>query len=294
MKKLKVNLFLLALFSWSLPAFSQQAATNSIFWEVSGNELQEPSYLFGTFHLEGNDFVDSLTLVMEKFNQAKTYAGEIIFDRSMQSKLTPYIILKDSTLEMILGTTAFDSTAKWFNELTGMDLAIYNATHPVVVQMVLLTALQHKIYKDTSEPMDIYFQRLAADKKKLVGLETLDQQMNILFNSKTLKQNGEQLIDLVNNKEQVRDSLIRMNILYDHQDLDQLHTMMRSEKHYAQRDTEILFDRNLAWLQKLLELFREQSTFVAVGALHLPGEEGLINLLRQHGYIVTPLPLTQK
>jgi uncharacterized protein len=291
MKRLTLSLSLLAILSWSIGS-AQETTVNSLFWEVSGNELMEPSYLFGTFHLEGSDFVDSLTTVKQKLEAARTFAGEIIFDSSMQGKLAAYTIMKDSTLKMILGTSGFDSTAKWFNELTGMELAMYNQAHPVVVQMVLLTALQHKIYRNDSEPMDIYFQRQAKSKdKKLTGLETLEKQMDIMFNSKTLRQNGEQLLDLVSNKEHIRDSLIRMNVLYHQQDIEGLYKMMKAEKYHSERDLQILFTRNLSWLQTLLTLFREQSTFVAVGALHLPGEEGLISLLRQYGYTVRPLAL---
>jgi uncharacterized protein len=291
MKRLRLSLSLLAILSWSIGT-AQEVTINSLFWEVSGNELQEPSYLFGTFHLEGSDFVDSLTMVKEKFEAARSFAGEIIFDSSMQGKLAAYTIMKDSTLEMILGTAGFDSTARWFNELTGMELGMYNQAHPVVVQMVLLTALQNKIYRNDSEPMDIYFQRQAKNKeKKLTGLETLEKQMDIMFNSKTLRQNGDQLRYLVKNKEHMRDSLIRMNILYHQQDIEGLYQMMKAERYYSERDVQILFARNLSWLQTLLTLFREQSTFVAVGALHLPGEEGVISLLRQHGYNVRPIPL---
>jgi uncharacterized protein len=119
----------------------------------------------------------------------------------------------------------------------------------------------------------------------------LEKQMDIMFNSKTLRQNGDQLRYLVKNKEHMRDSLIRMNILYHQQDIEGLYQMMKAERYYSERDVQILFARNLSWLQTLLTLFREQSTFVAVGALHLPGEEGLISLLRQHGYNVRPIPL---
>lgn len=291
MKRLKLSLSLLAFFSWGVGT-AQETVVNSLLWEVRGNELTVPSYLFGTFHLEGSDFIDSLSTVKEKFDSAGSFAGEIIFDSSMQGKLAAYTMMKDSTLEMILGSSGFDSTAKWFNELTGMELAMYNQAHPVVVQMVLLMALQNKIYKDDSEPMDIYFQRQAKSKnKKLTGLETLEKQMDIMFNSKTLRQNGDQLLDLVQNKEHMRDSLIRMNVLYHQQDIESLFQMMKAEKYYSERDVQILFERNLSWVQILLPLFREQSTFVAVGALHLPGEQGLISLLRQHGYTVHPIPV---
>jgi len=48
--------------------------------------------------------------------------------------------------------------------------------------------------------------------------------------------------------------------------------------------------RNHRMLESLLPLLAESPVFVAVGALHLPGEKGLVSLLRKNGYILKPLP----
>ena len=65
-----------------------------------------------------------------------------------------------------------------------------------------------------------------------------------------------------------------------------------STQTYEPGEAEKLLDnRNKAWMTQLPSLFSEQSTFVAVGALHLSGKNGLVNLLRAQGYTVKPLPL---
>ena len=60
---------------------------------------------------------------------------------------------------------------------------------------------------------------------------------------------------------------------------------------YTPKEAAVMLDnRNKKWMQQLPGIFKQQSTFVAVGALHLAGENGLVMLLRNAGYTVKPLP----
>jgi uncharacterized protein len=290
MKNKKVNIFLFVLFFTCFTGYAQVGKDNSIFWEVSGNELKEPSYLFGSFHLAGNEFADSLTFVMEKFRNSKIFAGEIIFDSTMVEKMMNASFMQDSTLEQVLGS-GYEETSIWFREVTQQDLTPFSRYQPVTIELLLVSVLNKQLYPEQHGSIDLYFQQLAKGYKKMVGLEQLEQQLDFLYKRHTYKRQGQQLLNLVSNKSSIRDSLIKINALYRQQDLTALSKMMKEDEFYSIDDGMLLFDRNLSWLQTLLSLFREQSTFAAVGALHLTGEEGLVQLLRQHGYMVNPLPL---
>jgi uncharacterized protein len=290
MKNKKANIFLFVLFCSCFTSIAQVAKENSIFWEVSGNELKDPSYLFGTFHLAGNEFADSLTLVMEKFRNAKTFAGEIILDSTMTERMMNASFMRDSTLEQVLGP-GYKETSVWFQEVTQQDLTRFNQYQPITIELLLVSVLNKQLYPDQHGSIDVYFQELAKGNKKIAGLEQLEQQLDFLFKRHSYNHQGRQLLKLVSNKTSVKDSLIKINTLYRQQDLTALSKMMKEGDYYSGDDGMLLFDRNLSWLQTLLSLFREQSTFAAVGALHLTGEEGLVQLLRQHGYIVNPLPI---
>ena len=51
----------------------------------------------------------------------------------------------------------------------------------------------------------------------------------------------------------------------------------------------MIYNRNKAWAEKLPTIMKAAPTFVAVGALHLPGEKGLLKLLKSQGYTVEPV-----
>jgi uncharacterized protein len=266
---------------------------NSIFWEVQGKDLKHPSYLFGTFHLMGSRYVDSLNQVMTKFRASKTIVGELLLDSTMTLKMMAAARLDGTTLDSLIDPEYYQQTAQWLKELSGYDLQMFNAMNPMTIQIFLMTMLQQKYFpldmaQDT--PMDMYFQNEAKnDGKRLIGLETFDVQVNALFHQFSPQRQAEMLVDFVKEKEKAKSELITMNKHYREGDLSKLQLLL-SDQNYSLSEAKVMLDdRNKKWMEQLPRLMKEQQTFVAVGALHLAGENGLVNLLRRDGYTVTPV-----
>lgn len=273
--------------AFGLPA--QTANENALFWKVSGKDLNESSYLFGTFHLMGSEYIDSLTVVMDAFRESKTLVGELVLDESLSMRIMQVAIMKDTTLRDLLSEEVYEKTASWLKELTGMELSMLNKFNPAMVQMLITAMIQQKINKKTVTPMDLYFQNLAKEEKKIEGLESFDDQVDVLFNKTSYHAQARHLEEFVNERDSSEHMVLKMNQMYREQDLGGLMKMF-FESSYSTAEKDALLDsRNRKWLEQLPGLFAEQSTFVAVGALHLPGENGLVSLLRQEGYIVEPL-----
>lgn len=269
----------------------QSAGKNSLFWKVSGKNLKEPSYLFGTFHLMGSEYIDSLTVVMDAFSNSGTLAGELILDESLSMRIMQVAIMKDTTLHELLSEETYAQTATWLKELTGMELGMLDKFNPAMVQMLITAMLQQKINNKTITPMDLHFQNLATDKKKIVELESFEEQVDVLFYKTSYRHQARQLEEFVNKRDSSEQMVLNMNRMYRQQDLEGLMEMFFKSS-YSTAEKEALLDlRNKNWMKRLPGLFAEQSTFVAVGALHLPGENGLIELLRREGYTVEPLNL---
>ena len=275
-------------------AKASRQVENSIFWQISGKDLPQSSYLFGTFHLVGARYVDSLVNVMEKFHDSKTLVGELLLDSTMTVKMMVAARLHETTLDKLLKPEEYEATAAWLKELSGYDLKIFNGMNPMTIQIFLMTMLQQKYFPlqgAADVPMDLYFQQRAKKEgKKLVGLESFEVQVNALFNQFTLQRQVEMLMEFVNEKEEAKDELIVMNKSYRNGDLSKLEELLAIQTYTEQEAKVMLDDRNKKWFQQLPLLMKEQQTFVAVGALHLSGENGLVNLFRNAGYIVTPLP----
>lgn len=265
---------------------------NSVFWEIRGKDLSQPSYLFGTFHLMGSRYIDSLTHVMDKFNSGRTIVGELLLDSTMTMKMMAAARLQETTLDRLLSSEHFQQTAVWLKELSGYDLKMFNSMNPMTIQIFLMTMLQQKYFPldlahDT--PMDMYFQNRAKNEgKKLVGLETFEVQVNALYHQFTPQRQAEMLVEFVHEKEKAKAELLIMNKYYREGNLTKLEELLSAQT-YSKSEAEVMLDnRNKKWMEQLPGLMKEQQTFVAVGALHLAGENGLISLFRKAGYSVTP------
>ena len=294
-------LVVVLIYSWPSSLLGQVPQTmplgrqveNSVFWQVSGKDLSQPSYLFGTFHLMGSRYIDSLARVMEKFSESKTLVGELLLDSTMTVKMMVAARLHETTLDKLLGPEDYQKTAAWLKELSGYDLKIFNGMNPMTIQIFLMTMLQQKYFPlsgSADVPMDLYLQqRGKKEGKKLVGLESFEVQVNALFNQFSIQRQAEMLMEFVNEKEKAKEELLQMNKSYRNGDLGKLEELLAVQTYSEEEAKVMLDDRNKNWMDQLPSLMKEQQTFIAVGALHLSGKHGLINLLREAGYTVTPL-----
>jgi len=278
--------------SFTLAAFAQP---HSLLYEVSGNGLKKSSYLFGTFHLLTESFVDSQKLVVKKLTACDAVAGEVVTDSLTEGSLNLLAKIKaDTPLSKLLSATAYAKLNAWSFELLGMDLMFFEHYPPALVNATMTQMLYAKNFggNESGKPMDVYFQdRARKHKKKVIGLESVQTQINALFDEPLTRQ-AAALEKFVNEKDSAVAQMQQLISLYRCADYDKLESMMYDEDGYTPEEIKTLVtDRNAAWLRELPKIMLEQPTFVAVGALHLAGENGLVAGLQKQGYTLTPLPL---
>jgi uncharacterized protein YbaP (TraB family) len=280
----------------SFEGFSQPtSAENTIFWKVSGNGLSEPSYLFGTHHLLTNSFVDTIPAVMNAFQNADMVAGELIIDSTLEAPMMEAALLQGISLHELLPDTLYKKAECWFMNEAGMELSNLDQLNPIMVSTIAMGIIQRKYFPNPEGEvqMDSYFQEKAkADGKQLVGLETIEVQINALFKQVSLARQVEIMIESFYSKIDVKEAMSTMKKEYCSGDLSALQDLMYGSIYKPEEMKVLLDDRNRSWVKKLTELMKDQSVFVAVGALHLPGPTGLVRLLRELGYDVTPIRLT--
>ncbi len=267
---------------------------NSLLWKVTGNGLQKPSYIFGTYHFLSNGFVDTLQAVKNAYAASDAVVGELVIDSTIQGPIMEASVLKGTTLQKLLHDTLYTKTATWFKEEGGLDLIRLNELNPLTIITVGLAITHQKYFpnKPGEVQLDTYFQDLGRkDGKKIIGLETIQMQVNAMFNQLTLARQVEILNDSFKEKDGLRSAIAVMNDAYIRNDLNALHLLMYAETYKPEEMKPLLEDRNNYWMQQLPKLMKEQSLFVAVGALHLVGETGLVQQLTRQGYTVEPVNL---
>ena len=132
-----------------------------------------------------------------------------------------------------------------------------------------------------------------SNKKKLIGLETFDQQINFLRD--TINVTNKELVKVISEIEISKKNMIELRRVYFEQNADKLFEISISEfKKDPKFQAKILDERNKNWMPILEEKLKTKSIFIAVGAAHLGGENGLLKLLRDRGYIVEPIKLKKQ
>jgi uncharacterized protein YbaP (TraB family) len=300
MKKLLRNsgtpiLFIIIFFSGGLFAQDKQSA-KALLWKVSGNGLRESSYLFGTYHLLGNKFLAEVPETDKPFKDAKGIVVETEIDSSKLMSIMMKSIMPEKRISNMMSAEDYKLVSEEFHRLTNTNLAQVDMLKPAHVNAVIsmLSAQENNravLDKYASVPLDIYFanegKRLG---KTVTPLESMEQQFTILFDHATEEEQARQLAETVRQKELMQKSSVDLTNFYVTRDLPGLLTLMESYPKEVTGELDyMLKDRNEKWVMVLPDLMKSGSQFIAVGAGHLPGEYGVISLLRKLGYTVTPV-----
>ncbi|WP_448700839.1 TraB/GumN family protein [Mucilaginibacter sp. AW1-3] len=272
----------LLLFFTSLNCFAQQKGGYNLLWKISGNGLTKPSYLFGTMHVKDRKAFRFSDSVMVSIQKCSGFALEVHPDTMMKaifSNMEQY----DSTrvLKNLLTKEKYEKLAKHFADKHGFSIEQVN---PFSVEAMLKP--ESKKADDKKTFVDAYLYGIARTlNKKISGLEDANEQVNQLYGSTNeLKEKLENLLDADYNtaKESYEE---RMVDIYNAGNLDAVLEFINNDKNID----DDLISRNRVMVSSILKLMAGQNMFVAVGVAHLPGEKGLINLLKKEGYTLTPV-----
>jgi uncharacterized protein YbaP (TraB family) len=148
----------------------------------------------------------------------------------------------------------------------------------------LLVSLGDLALTDPSQVMDMQiFLRARKNNQRVVFLEEAGEQLKILSESGDL----ETLAEMLDELPEVRGKLDDMIAAYGRGDLEALSAATLDPEEMRERPElyeKLLYQRNRAWMETLQPLLAEGGVFVAVGAGHFVGEQGLLSLLRTAGY----------
>lgn len=274
---------------------SQPIVVNSLLWKIEGNGLKSPSYLFGTIHLICENDVVMSRATKYAFGATKQLAMEIDMGKfegnDMFDLLQKGALMKgDTTLEMLLDTASMELLRTYFQDSLGVPLfPPMNRIKPMFLATMLLQGEEECAQTSYEEE----FVSLARKQKKAtLGIETVEEQL-ALFDYLPYKQQAEMLVGDLKSMMNPTVSAEMVNLqsitaLYKEGKISELLNVLRTQE--AGEFEEVLLNRrNRSWIPILERMMRIKPTFIAVGAGHLAGEQGIINLLRKRGFRLTPV-----
>lgn len=276
-----------------------------LLYKISGKDIKKPSYIVGTFHVAPASFVDSIPGLRAAMDETEQVCGELdmkdmMSPEGIQKMMAAMMLEGDKTLKDILTADEMNRLNAYLREMLTIDL-----TNPMLEQQMgkmtpaavsqQLTLLAYIKKTPSFNPQDLIdnsFQKYAQEKQKpIIGLETLDFQINTLFKGKTIERQKELLLCMVDNPKYNEQMLDEMAKAYFALNLNKLKELM-DEKENNQCDStpaeeDAMFGkRNRDWLTKMPAMMSAKSTLFHVGAGHLPGDNGVLKLLTNAGYTV--------
>ncbi len=269
--------------------------TNTLLWKISGNGLKKPSYLFGTIHMLCKEDALLSSNMKKIISSADEIYFEVDMDNMMEMMLVAMTKMKmrnDTTLQDLLSKEDYQKVKDFFNNKESMlPFSMLETMKPFFAASTLQ---QGELPCESMAIMeDVIMQEAKKKDKEIKGLETMSYQAGIL-DSIPYKLQAEQLVNYIENAgkpENEGDSETKeMLKAYNDQDLAKLEAMInKSDIGVSSFSDILLYNRNRNWVKKLKDLLPNKTLLIAVGAGHLPGSEGVIELLRKEGYKVEPV-----
>jgi uncharacterized protein YbaP (TraB family) len=259
---------------------------HGLLWEIDSPD-SSPSYLFGTIHSEDTGVIGLAPVVERAFTGSRQVILEVNLDTdAMVTGSTAMLMTDGRRLSEIVGKTLFEQTVAALRSRGIPDVVVERMKPWAAAAALSMPASKTGLVLDM-----VLFQRAQQAGKPLHGLETIAEQLDV-FEGLPLDDQVALLRDAVEQFASIDGMNDELLAAYKRQDLAAM--MAINEAAMASGDQRLarefqrrlVVDRNYRMAERMEPWLKQGGAFVAVGALHLPGEQGLISLLRQRGYSV--------
>ena len=285
----------------ALVAFTANA---QLLFRINGNGLAAPSYIVGTYHIVDDTFVDSIAGIRQALADCQQVYTEVLkADLTSKDSLAfkkAQLLPEGMTIDKLLSSEEMDRLNAFVKRIIGTDLSnpqLASLCHltPTTLYLSLSVTIFAKKYgglMKSGTMIDDFFPKEAMKQGKSVGgLETMAFQLNLLYGY-TMEEQKEALMCMEDNGEVMEKLEEDIAQAYLSRDLNRLKEILDRKMAICSSPEEtaaMLDNRNADWLTKMPGIMNEKPTLFAVGAGHLLGENGVLNLLCKAGYKVEPV-----
>lgn len=282
---------LLFLFVLLVNYATAQVQKNALLWEVKSKDGKSSSYLYGTMHL-----MDAKLFYFPKKLEKLLLKSDVLcmeIANVNDPDLSPdALFMTDESLSDYFNIEQMDSLFRWAEKALLMNkeqfLTNFNKAKPFLLMQFLLQSS----LPENSKSYEKEFENLAIKNKiSISGLESVTEQLN-LFTSFSKNEQTEMVMSSLRDEAEAKSSFEQMQQIYLTQNLDNLYSFMKKESDSPIANSRVFLEnRNQNWIPQMEKMMENKSVFFAVGAAHLAGPEGVIELLIKKGYTLTPIKL---
>jgi len=294
MTKLSLLLFIFlshSTFSQKVQVRPYPMEENAILWKITGENVKDDCYLFGTMHLIEKAYFKFPKKLKKIVKKSETLIMEIA-GMPNQTEAMGYIMLREGSFFDFFSPEQTDTILKWANEKFGMEEAAFRAGFSKMKPFAVMQLATQIYFSGKTESFEMTLDYLAKENKMEVkGLETVAQQM-AFFDDLTDEQQAELLMQTIRDGDKEIETIKEMEEVYTQQNIDALYKLITDSEGVIKDEQQTFLDqRNSNWVPQIMEQIAKKPTFIAVGAGHLGGPNGVIRLLEKQGYTLTPVKL---
>lgn len=288
--KTKSSLLVCLLLFFIAFGFSQDRSSYNLLWKIEGKNLTKPSYIFGTMHVDDIRAFKFSDAVMPAIEETEMFALEVNPD-SLVIAMTNKVIDRDpkDVFKDVLSDEEYQLLVDRFEEINTYSFEDSELRDPNTILALLMPETEKD--DDQSTFVDLYLYNQARTmQKSITGLEDMYEQLNYFENLPPEYQRLYILDQLEDDVETLNNDLEKLTKIYYTGNIQAIDSMIQTYHGY---DSELI-SRNQVMVNSIMKITQDNSLFSAVGAAHLPGENGIIALLQKEGYDVTPVEATFK
>lgn len=292
---MKQIIFIIALFAFNFCSVAQSIeqypmSENALLWKIEGPGVKSKSYIFGTIHIIDKDkfyYPKKLEKIIGHSDQVVLEIADLDPAKAMQ-----YILLKQGSFFDYFTEPQIDSILYWAETEAGMDEVKFRFTMSKLKPFAVVQLATQMSIKVPTESYELTIESQAkGDKTPVLGLETIEDQIGIFDNMDSTSQ-AKMVMESIRDYAESDSLTAKMQSIYLKQNVDLMYQLItESEGSIQDMTTELLDDRNTKWIPLISAFIQNKNTFIAVGAGHLGGPNGVLRLLEKAGYTLIPIQL---
>ncbi|WP_077923140.1 TraB/GumN family protein [Spirosoma sp. 209] len=263
------------------------AQDNALLYEVTGDGLSQPSYLYGTFHLVCPTDLNITEATKKAIGDAQQVYLELdMDDPAMMGQMQKAMMMPNGkNIKDMLKPDDYTVLDTYLKQKMNVSLTQVGGFKPIgLMSLMYMTVLPCQ-----PASYDLTFAQMAGkDKKEVLGLESLEAQLAALDKIPEQEQ-LKGLVDMARKPDEAKKEFMNLLDAYKARDIAKLMNMVKTSQfssNSVEFEDKLLNERNANWIPVIEKAAKDKPTFFAFGAGHLGNDKGVVNLLRQKGYTV--------
>jgi uncharacterized protein len=265
---------------------------NSLLWRIEGKGITT-SYIYGTMHIIDADRYHFTDKMQKEISNSEAVIMEV---GGMPNPLETLSLMQldSGDIRSIFSDIQMRTIVEFFDTKLNTDPDTFFKIYGGMKPFFLLQAITQNYFSNKTESYDLEIMGIAAENEiPLIGLETLEQQLGF-FDEIPSEAMANMVVESIENFEKDKKSTTKMMKAYEEQKVNKLIPMIKKQSpEFMEFDDVFLYDRNERWVPKIIKEIKDKKCFIAVGAAHLFGDGGLIELLRKEGYALNAVSTEQ-